>query len=1060
MKKNLHTLIAIAALLAPPVQAAIPVGPTGVGPLTFDTPPIVSEWSSLSVLPSSAGNITNAAALDIAVQTNLASTITTVLPWTSTLPPSTSGDSRWNSNAAALFLQARPTGNSYTLLMATLQNNAGSPVSDIAVSYLLNALTSSDSTINESIYGFRVYWSRTGAANSWKVIPNISAGSTALAAYPANMTASINFVTNGGTWGVGAPLYLLWADDNGPSSDAAPSKEGAYTIDDFSVVPTLTNEPANIFIVSPTNNAVYPQSKVLTVTTEVRGSIASVDFFVDGGVVQTIDVPPFNAAIDTTSLTPGTYTLRAQGQVSGGGTVTTTNQNFIILANQPPTIAITNISSGSVTGTTFLVGSPVTVQARVSDDVAVTNIEWYVDNALYVNRASNSPTFIIIDTLVGSHTIYGVAVDNSGGTTTSPIETITITNPAPQVTLLISNGSEWSYYNTNISITPEGATVFPPPPKFGTWTEAFYDVSDWTPLFAEIGGGDTAEYPEKSVVDIGPTGNRYLAHYMRKSFFVPGDAAYDNLQIRLLRDDGAIVFLNGIPVWTNNMVTAALDVNYPTPPPWVFAYNNVGTNSDDGVNFQVLNIIGAANIFDNNLLIRGQDNIVAVEVHQQNPTSSDFSFDLMLWGESAPPLPPVITITTPTNNQNYFVGDAVAVTATASTIFVTNVTFHLDGVPQATDGTPPSPFTGTIPSVPLGQHQITAVGQDTLGNVVTSDPITIIVNADQPPAVAISAVYNAGVTGSVFLVGSAVTNAVTATDALGVTNVAFYLNGRFRSQDTTSPYGPFIVGDALAGTNVFTAVATDNKGQTNFATVLVTITNPPYALILTNGSTWKYDDTGVAPPADWMQLAFDDLSWSNGVAELGFGDIDAFNPEQTVIRRTNELLGVATTNFYYRKTFTVANPAAYNNLIVSLLRDDGGQVYLNGTLVFTSPANFPSTTATPDDGSIYHRTNVAPASLVAGPNIVAVHVAQNNTTSSDTSFDLMLWGQTGTISVPSPHIVNNGTQIVITWTGSAVLQQAVAVTGPFVDVPGNPGSGYTIPLPAPGNAQFYRLRAP
>ncbi len=73
----------------------------------------------------------------------------------------------------------------------------------------------------------RVYWSLTGAADSWTAIESLSTGTA------GHLTASVDV----GAWAPGGNLYILWADDNGPSSDTAPQKEGAYTIDNFSVTP-------------------------------------------------------------------------------------------------------------------------------------------------------------------------------------------------------------------------------------------------------------------------------------------------------------------------------------------------------------------------------------------------------------------------------------------------------------------------------------------------------------------------------------------------------------------------------------------------------------------------------------------------------------------------------------------------------------------------------------------------------------------------------------------------------------------------------------------------------
>ena len=46
------------------------------------------------------------------------------------------------------------------------------------------------------------------------------------------------------------------------------------------------------------------------------------------------------------------------------------------------------------------------------------------------------------------------------------------------------------------------------------------------------------------------------------------------------------------------------------------------------------------------------------------------------------------------------------------------------------------------------------------------------------------------------------------------------------------------------------------------------------ARLVAAGSTWKYRDSGVTPPATWKDPTFDDASWPSGPAQLGYGDGD------------------------------------------------------------------------------------------------------------------------------------------------------------------------------------------
>src|SRR6185295_14735290 len=94
---------------------------------------------------------------------------------------------------------------------------------------------------------------------------------------------------------------------------------------------------------------------------------------------------------------------------------------------------------------------------------------------------------------------------------------------------------------------------------------------------------------------------------------------------------------------------------------------------------------------------------------------------------------------------------------------------------------------------------------------------------------------------------------------------------------------------------------------------------------------WKYLVTGLSPPASWKDLGFDDSAWPSGAAQLGFGNGD----EATVIGWGPDANHRYPTT-YFRRMFNVDAPAQLSALLVRLLRDDGGVVYLNGTEVFRS----------------------------------------------------------------------------------------------------------------------------
>jgi len=162
--------------------------------------------------------------------------------------------------------------------------------------------------------------------------------------------------------------------------------------------------------------------------------------------------------------------------------------------------------------------------------------------------------------------------------------------------------------------------------------------------------------------------------------------------------------------------------------------------------------------------------------------------------------------------------------------------------------------------------------------------------------------------------------------------------------------------------------------------------------LIAAGSTWKYT-TGTDLGTAWREPTYDDSSWSSGPAQLGYGDGD----EATVIP-----YGPNPSNkypcYYFRHSFNLADPGAVEALTLSVIRDDGCVVYLNGTEVARS--NMPLGTITYNtwasgttgggDENTWYEFTVSPSLLVAGTNVVAVEVHQVSGTSSDLSFDLRL----------------------------------------------------------------------
>ncbi|MBI5387082.1 MAG: lamin tail domain-containing protein, partial [Verrucomicrobia bacterium] len=194
----------------------------------FGTQPSAADWSTYSVSGGS-GDITSLPGLDTPVQTLAAASINGQVGADAANPPAANALAYWSSSG--LYLQTRPTGNQATVLMCTLVNNIGAEAGAVSLSY--DALKTD--TVTEEAIGQRAYYSLSGAANSWTVIPEFSAGTD------GRLTANLTL-----RWPSGGTLYVLWADDNGSGTP-----DTSVRIDNFAVTATssaqvpvaITNQP-------------------------------------------------------------------------------------------------------------------------------------------------------------------------------------------------------------------------------------------------------------------------------------------------------------------------------------------------------------------------------------------------------------------------------------------------------------------------------------------------------------------------------------------------------------------------------------------------------------------------------------------------------------------------------------------------------------------------------------------------------------------------------------------------------------------------------------------------
>ena len=163
---------------------------------------------------------------------------------------------------------------------------------------------------------------------------------------------------------------------------------------------------------------------------------------------------------------------------------------------------------------------------------------------------------------------------------------------------IVQYGIDWKYFDLAMA---------PPNQSGTTWKQLAYNDASWASGPSELGYGDA---DEATIIS-----SATETAYFRYSFNVQDPEDYSDLALNLTYDDGAVVYLNGSEIWRVNMPNGT--INYGT-----FASSNSGDDAQ-------------ASTTKPNTLVEGL-NLIAVEIHQHNASSSDISFNLAMSGIPAP----------------------------------------------------------------------------------------------------------------------------------------------------------------------------------------------------------------------------------------------------------------------------------------------------------------------------------------------------------------------------------------------------------------------------------------
>ena len=190
------------------------------------------------------------------------------------------------------------------------------------------------------------------------------------------------------------------------------------------------------------------------------------------------------------------------------------------------------------------------------------------------------------------------------------IACVCITVSSTAQTTLSPYGSSWKYLDNG---TNQGTA----------WRASAFNDAAWASGYAQLGYGDG---DEATIISYGPNASsKYITTYFRKTITIADTSLFSNYTLNIKRDDGAVVYINGIEVFRSNMPTGTI----------INTTKASTAAADDGNTAQVTQLTISK--------LKQGTNVIAVEMHQNIKTSSDLSFDLELKGNPYTPVTATLT---------------------------------------------------------------------------------------------------------------------------------------------------------------------------------------------------------------------------------------------------------------------------------------------------------------------------------------------------------------------------------------------------------------------------------
>jgi len=526
--------------------------------------------------------------------------------------------------------------------------------------------------------------------------------------------------------------------------------------------------PPLVSITTPTNDASFTAPVTFDLTaaaSDSDGTITSVAF-TDNDVTLSVDTTfPYSVSL---SPTVGIHTIRATALDDDG--LTSVATAFFTVLNPPNILPVATLTVPT-NGAVYTAAADIPLEAIATDeDGTISFVRWFVNGAQIATDSTAPYTNVVLSLGVGSYVFVAQAIDNRSAVGTSTTNTITVNPPAgtpPVVSLTSPTNGQAFVAGATVTLTAtatDAGTITnvafwssvtdPPTPGEETIVnddaEGLAYTGSWTDNNGALNRNNGDEhYTQTTGASVSLTFTGTQVSWFGTKFSNRGNADVfidDVLQTTVDEYNSTVLYqqeLFTIGGLTNGSHTIKVvckgtkngsstgyyvDLDFFQYSTEVAAGPVETLVASDTTSPYTQSWIPAANSY---LIVARAYNNVGLVSTSTPPVLITVN----------PPIPPIVTLTLPTNGAAFVQGDNIALAAIASDQdgTVTNVVFMQFQPDAFITSDPSSPYSGTWTNAPAGSYALVAKAFDSSGLTTISPAINITIAPTPPQSVFVDA---------------------------------------------------------------------------------------------------------------------------------------------------------------------------------------------------------------------------------------------------------------------------------------------------------------------------------